>query len=208
MTLVSPSHWLAGLVKQSFLSKYPVEIIHNGIDTSVFKPTLSNLRERFDLRDKKIVLGVANVWCERKGFNDMLKLAELLPAEYQIVMVGVSKKQKDKLPQNILGIIRTDSPQELAQWYTVADVFVNPTYEDNFPTVNLEAQFCGTHVITYDTGGCSECLLSDNFYTCINVGNIKSVADVIVKINKQRFSIVIKQYIDDNSYIKIYNYAF
>ena len=170
MTLVSPSHWLAGLVKQSFLAKYPIEVIHNGIDRNIFKPTPSNLRERFGLMNKKIVLGVANVWSERKGFNDMLKLADLLPTEYQIVMVGVSKKQKDKLPQNILGIIRTDSPQELAQWYTTADVFVNPTYEDNFPTVNLEAQACGTPVVTYDSGGSPECVVNAGGRVCRKKG--------------------------------------
>lgn len=158
MTLVSPSHWLAGLVKQSFLAKYPVEVIHNGIDTGIFKPTPSDLRQRFGLEDKKIVLGVASVWGQRKGFQDMLKLAEILPVEYQVVMIGVNKQQKNNLPQNVIGIMRTDSQQELAQWYTTADVFVNPTHEDNFPTVNLEAQACGTLVITYDSGGSAECV--------------------------------------------------
>lgn len=104
------------------------------------------------MKDKFIVLGVANVWHERKGLNDFLKLAEMLDDRYAIVLVGLSKKQIKELPRNIRGIQRTNNPHELAAIYTAADVFFNPTYEDNYPTVNLEAEACGTRVITYDAG--------------------------------------------------------
>ena len=156
MTLITPSQWLADLVKQSFLKEYPVEVHYNTIDTNVFKPTPSDFRERYGLVGKKIVLGVASIWDERKGLRDFYKLAQMLDDQYAIVLVGLSEKQIKELPKNILGIRRTNSPQELAAIYTAADVFFNPTYEDNYPTVNLEAEACGTRVVTYDVGGCKE----------------------------------------------------
>jgi len=156
MTLITPSNWLADLVKQSFLKEYPVEVRHNTIDTTVFKPTPSNFRERHGLEDKKIILGVASVWDERKGLGDFFKLADMLDDNYRIVLVGLDKKQMLELKPNMLGIRRTNSTKELAEIYTAADVFFNPTYEDNYPTVNLEAEACGTRVITYATGGAPE----------------------------------------------------
>lgn len=162
MTLICVSHWLENLVKQSFLKEYPVEVIYNTIDKSIFKPTPSNFRQKYGLENKKIILGVASVWEERKGLNDFLKLAKKLDDNYKIVLVGLTDKQIKTLPKNCLGIKRTSSPQELAQIYTAADVFFNPTYEDNYPTVNLEAQACGTPVITYDTGGARETIYTEN----------------------------------------------
>ena len=131
---------------------------YNTIDKTVFKPTPSDFRERYGLQDKVIVLGVANVWHINKGLNDFLKLASKLDKKYIVVLVGLTKKQLERLPANIVGIERTASKTELAEIYTAADVFVNLTYEDTYPTVNLEAQACGTPVVTYDTGGCRETL--------------------------------------------------
>ena len=157
MRLITPSHWLEGLVKESFLSKYPVEVRHNTIDTSVFKPTPSDFRERYGIGDRFMILGVASPWTERKGLGDFIRLAgELDSSKYVIVLVGLSERQIKELPDGIIGLTRTDSPQNLAAIYSTADVFFNPTVEDNFPTVNLEAEACGTPVVTYDTGGCAE----------------------------------------------------
>ena len=156
MTIVSPSKWLAGLVKDSFLQKYPIQVIHNGIDTKQFYPMKSSFREAHGLQDKYIVLGVAAVWDKRKGLEDIVKLSRMLDNNYQIIVVGVTEWQKVRLPENVIGITRTDSIRELAELYSSADVFVNPTYEDNYPTTNLEAIACGTPVITYDTGGSGE----------------------------------------------------
>ena len=178
MILITPSKWLADLTRQSFLKEYPVEVHYNTIDTSIFKPTPSDFRERYGLQDKFIVLGVANVWEDRKGLFDFYKLAEMLDSRYVIVLVGLSEKQIKDLPKNIKGIQRTNSPQELAAIYTAADVFVNPTYEDNYPTVNLEAQACGTRVITYDTGGCKE-TLNTKESTLVQAGAIQVVAEMI-----------------------------
>lgn len=178
MTLITPSQWLADLVKQSFLKEYPVEVHYNTIDTNVFKPTPSDFRERYGLVGKKIVLGVASIWDERKGLPDFYKLATMLDDRFAIVLVGLSEKQIKELPKNILGIRRTNSPQELAAIYTAADVFFNPTYEDNYPTVNLEAEACGTRVVTYDTGGCRETLRSVNA-KCISIGSVSELVEEI-----------------------------
>ena len=171
-----PSKWLAGLVKQSYLQEYPVQVVYNTIDTTVFKPTEGNFREKYNLLDKKIVLGVASVWEPRKGLQDFFKLAQMLDDSYRIVLVGLNDVQMQNLPKNIIGIKRTNSPQELAEIYTAADVFVNPTYEDNYPTVNLEAQACGTPVITYDTGGARETLRYGN---AIKTGDILQLENQI-----------------------------
>ena len=156
MKLITPSKWLADLTRESFLKEYPVEVIHNGIDLKVFCPTPGDFKQRYGLEGKKIVLGIASAWTARKGLNDLLKLADLLNPEFVMVLVGVSQRQKEQLPRSVIGICRTNSSQELAEIYTAADVLVNPTYEDNYPTVNLEAQACGTPVITYHTGGSVE----------------------------------------------------
>lgn len=158
LTIITPSRWLAGLVKQSILSEYPVEVVYNTVNTDVFKPAPSDFREKHGLADKRIVLGVAGVWEERKGMRDFVKLAERLEEPYQIVLVGVTPEQAKELPKNILALPRTSSAGELAAVYSAADVFVNPTYEDNLPTVNLEARACGTRIVCYDTGGCAETL--------------------------------------------------
>lgn len=156
LTIVTPSEWLAKLVKKSYLAQYEVKIIHNGVDTEVFRPVESNIKNKLKLCDKKIVLGVAALWEERKGLYDFYKLSEYLNDDYKIVLVGLSKKQISRLPSNIIGIKRTNSVQELVELYSAAYVYVNPTYEDNYPTTNLEAIACGTPVITYDTGGSGE----------------------------------------------------
>lgn len=181
MTLITPSKWLAELTRQSFLKEYPVEVHYNTIDASVFKPTPSKFRENHGLQDRIIVLGVANVWKDRKGLMDFYQLADLLDDRFVIVLVGLKEKQIKNLPQRIIGVERTNSPKELAELYTVADVFVNPTYEDNYPTVNLEAQACGTKVITYNTGGCKETLYTSNA-KLIEPGNIKELYKAIVDL--------------------------
>jgi len=161
LTLITPSYWLGDLVKQSFLGQYPVEVVYNRIDLEVFKPTAGEFRKEYGLEDKKIILGVASVWGDRKGLKDLIQLSEMLDDSYKIVLVGLTQQQIEALPEQILGIARTNSVRQLVEMYTAADAFVNPTYEDTYPTVNLEARACGTRVISYDTGGCRE-TLGDN----------------------------------------------
>lgn len=176
MTIVTPSKWLAELVKQSFLVEYPVKVINNGIDTEVFCPTESDFREKYRLNDKKILLGVASIWDKRKGLPDFIELSKSLDESYQIVLIGLNKNQITELPKNIIGIPRTNSAKELAGIYTTSDVFINTTYEDNYPTVNLEAQACNTPVITYRSGGSVESVPPENV---VGQGDIKAVLELL-----------------------------
>lgn len=154
--LVSPSNWLAKIVKESFLCDYPVRVIYNGVDTDIYKPSYNaELRNRLSPEGKPIVLGVASEWTERKGLADFICLSKE-NKDIQFVVVGVTPEQKRKLPAELTGICRTSNVEELVEIYSVADVFFNPTYEDNFPSTNLEALACGTPVISYDTGGSPE----------------------------------------------------
>lgn len=156
MTLITPSKWLADLTRQSFLREYPVEVVHNTIDLAIFKPTPSDFRARTGLADKILILGVASAWDRRKGLQDFLSLRCLLDENFVIVLVGLTDKQIAILPAGIVGIARTNSAKELAEIYSAADWFFNPTKEENYPTVNLEARACGCRIVTYDTGGCAE----------------------------------------------------
>ena len=162
LTIITPSQWLADLVKQSFLREYPVKVINNGIDLKLFKPTESDFRKKYNLLDKYILLGVAFDWGARKGLDVFIELSKRLPKNYKIVLVGTNDNIDKQLPDNIISIHRTQNQQELAEIYTAADLFVNPTREENFPTVNIESLACGTPVLTFNTGGSPE--ISDD--TC------------------------------------------
>ena len=100
---------------------------------------------------------------------------------YKIVIVGVNKKQKRALPNDIIVIERTENIEKLVQIYSAAYVYYNPTYEDNFPTTNLEALSCGTPVITYETGGSIE-PIDQNGYI-IKTGNINEVVKKLDEVN-------------------------
>ena len=156
MTLIAPSNWLANLVKQSFLKEYPVEVHYNTINTEVFKPTPSDFRERFGLKNKCVILGVASMWSERKGLSDFIELAEMLDERYAIVLVGLDEKQMNCISKKIIAIGRTNSTQELAEIYTAADLFVNPSKEETFGLTTIEAQACGTPAIVYKDTACEE----------------------------------------------------
>lgn len=184
LTLVTPSKWLADEVKRSFLKEYPVKVIPNGIDLTVFAPVKGTLRERMHLKGKYVILGVANVWERRKGFIYFLELAKRLPEDMQIILIGLSKKQLRGLPKNVIGITRTSSAKELAEYYSMADVFVNATLEDNFPTTNLEALACGTPVITFDTGGSPESL-DQSCGRVVPKGDLEALLEAILLERKE-----------------------
>lgn len=181
MTIVTPSQWLADLVKESFLKDYPVKVINNGIDISVFNPTPSDFKERYSIEGKAVILSVASVWGNMKGYDDYMRLAKMLDSDYQIVLVGVTPEQKlDLAKVGILGIERTNSSTELAEIYSASDVFVNLTYQDTYPTVNLEARACGLPVITYKTGGSPESAGSDAIV--VNQGDLQGVVAALSHI--------------------------
>lgn len=159
--LITPSKWLKNEVEKSFLKNYKTVVIHNGVDTNIFKPTPSNIKEQYGIKNKKIILGVASVWDKRKGLNTFLELSKEIDDEYQIVLIGLNSKQIKQLPSNIIGISRTENVQELVKWYSAAYVYFNPTLEDNYPTTNLEAISCGTPVVTFETGGSPESVIGN-----------------------------------------------
>ena len=203
MVIVTPSDWLSDLVKESFLREYETRVINNGIDLALFKPTEGGFREKYKLENKIIVLGVASAWGVKKGLVDFIELRKQLDRRYEIVLVGVSEEDKNILPNGVLGITRTNSVKELAEIYTAADIFLNLTYEDNYPTVNLEAQACGTPVITYRTGGSVESVPEEQV---ANQGDLKSVVELIVKYEGKKTSV--QSFYDKNvafeEYIELY----
>lgn len=187
LTLVTPSHWLAEKTRSSFLSAYPVEVIHNGIDTSVFFPRTSDRRK--DAKGDKafVVLGVSGNWDSLKGLDDFLRLADLLGPSYQLVLVGLTADQRKRFAAKLTGIEHTNSPQELAGLYASADVFVNLSRCDTYPTVNLEAIACGTPVISYDTGGCAETLAYGGGIAVAS-GDLDGIANAIRAFRRGEFS--------------------
>lgn len=184
LTIVTPSSWLADLVKQSFLKDYPVKVINNGIDLSVFKPTESNFREKYNCEDKFLLLGVAFGWGERKGLDVFVELSKKLDDNFQIVLVGTSDEVDKQLPDNIISIHRTNNRQELAEIYTAADLFVNPTREENYPTVNMESLACGTPVITFNTGGSPE-IIDKTCGVVVPKDDLEALYNEIIEISKE-----------------------
>lgn len=182
MTIVTPSLWLANLVRNSFLNKYQVETIHNGIDLTKFTPTANDFRLKNNLQNKKIILGVASVWSEKKGLHVFNELADRLDDKYKILLVGITEKNKKNVNSKIMSIDRTESIEELACIYSTADIFVNPTLEDNFPTTNLEALACGTPVITFNTGGSAESL-TENCGIVVEKGNLDKLIQGIINLS-------------------------
>lgn len=157
MLIITPSQWLAGIVKQSYLAEYPLKVVNNGINLSVFKVETDIVRNQYGIRDDEyLVLGVAFDWSMRKGLDVFVHLAARLDKKYRILLVGTDDYVDKRLPDNIISIHRTNNVHELALLYNAANVFVNPTREDTYPTTNFEALACGTPVITFKTGGAPE----------------------------------------------------
>lgn len=178
LTMVPVSQWLGELTRQSYLGKFPIKVIHNGVDLNTFRITSKGQGQS----SPKIVLGVtSNGFAGRKGLDDFIALSSILPKEYKIVMIGLHEEELTQLPSNILGMKRTANVEELVDYYNQAAVFINPTYSDNFPTTNIEALACGTPVVTYKTGGSPEAI--DEFTgIVVEQGNVDELAKAIIKI--------------------------
>lgn len=202
MTIITPSNWLAGLVKKSFLSKYPVKVIHNGIDTSQFKLLNNDFRKVYHLENKFLVLGCATSWNDMKGYSDFIELSGRLNKNYKIVLVGLADKQIKSLPENILGIGRTSSIKELAYIYSTSDIFLNLSYCENYPTVNIEANACGLCVLTYNTGGSPES--ASNNCIVVERGNIDQIVEKIEQVYKKKLPKRQVSVIDKQTTVKSY----
>ena len=159
LNIVTPSNWLKEIVNDSFLSTaQSVNVINNGIDLEVFKPQNHDLiKQKMGYKGKTVILGVSSGgFSERKGGKYFAELVDKLDSRYKIILIGVNDDDLSYLPYSIKTIKRTNNQAELAEYYSMADIFLNPTLEDNFPTVNIEALACGTPVITFPTGGSVE----------------------------------------------------
>lgn len=178
LTMVAPCQWMKEPLGQSFLKDVPVRVIYNGVDLKGFQPTEGDLRQRYGLENSKVAVAVASDWDERKGLRFLLEASEKLGAEFCFVVIGLSREQVEALPENIIGIERTSSVNELAQWYTTADCLVNPSLEDNMPMVNLEALACGTPIAMFRTGGCPEAI-DENTGIVVEKGDVDGLCEAI-----------------------------
>ena len=173
--LVCVSKWLDNELKASFLKDIPSRVIYNGIDTSVFKPSSGNFRIKYNVGDKRIVLGVASTWDTRKGLADFIELSKILDERYKIVLVGLNDKQKASLPDNMIGIGRTDGPKELAEIYSASNVLFNASVEETFGLPNVESLACGTPVVAYNCTGIPETMTENDGYI-VEPHDLKTVA--------------------------------
>lgn len=183
LNLVPVSKWLSDLLEKSFFKDFKRTLIYNGVDLNLFQPSYDvNLFQQDYMRSKrKLILGIASVWDKRKGLDDFIQLSSIISSDYEIVLIGLSSKQIKRLPPNIRGIERTQNVNELVELYRQALVLVNPTWEDNFPTVNLEALACGTPVITYRTGGSPEAI-DENTGIIVEKGDVQGLKNAIETI--------------------------
>lgn len=187
MTIVTPSQWLADLAAQSFLREYPVRVVHNGIDLSVFHPMVNDFRQKYNIPETAyILLGVSFGWGERKGLDVFLELANRMdPEQYRIVLVGTNEEVDKLLPEHIISIHRTHNQQELARVYSAADLFLNPTREENYPTVNMETLACGTPIVTFRTGGSPE-IPDETCGSVVPCSDVDAMESEIIRICREK----------------------
>jgi glycosyltransferase involved in cell wall biosynthesis len=184
LTLVTPSEWLKTQVQDSLLKTYPITVINNGIDLTIFKPTQSGFREKYKLENQIILLGVANPWSDRKGLHLIKELASMLEVKYRIVLIGLNEEQLNELPDNILGLPRTNSPIELAEIYSAADYFLNPSLEETMGLVTVEAIACGTPAIVSNSTAVPE-MVSDKCGVIVGENSSKGFYNTLINLDKK-----------------------
>lgn len=188
MVIVPVSEWIKREMERSFFHGYDMRVIHNGINTDVFRLSceseVQEIRERYHMAEKHILLGVASVWSREKGLDDFIRLSGLLNDDEIIVLVGVGEKMRKRLPGNIMGIGRTENTRQLAQLYSAATAFVNLTWQDNYPTVNLEAIASGTPVVTYRTGGSIESV-TEHTGVVVEQGDLNGIIAAVRAIERR-----------------------
>jgi len=181
LQIVAVSDWLASLTKESFLKEKDIHVINNGIDTNIYRPCAEK-------NDKFSIVGVASAWNKDKGLYDFFELRKILSInDYNITLIGLTKEQLKEIPEGIIGVTSTWSVLELVTFYSKAHIFVNPTYADSFPTVNMEALACGTPVITYNTGGSPE-IVDSKTGVVIKQGDVFSLANAIIHMKDHPLS--------------------
>ncbi len=181
VTLVPVSNWVASKLEDSFLGEYPIKVIHNGVDVDLFHPRDMATKQAFGIKSKYVLLGVASPWSEMKGFDDYMLLRERLSDEYTIVMVGLTHKQIEKLPDGIVGIERTQDQEELANYYSMADVVLNLSYQETFGMTTVEGLACGTPGIVYNRTASPE-LINDETGKMVEAGDIDGLVSAVQEI--------------------------
>ena len=185
LTIVPVSEWIREEMQHSFFQNNQFHVIHNGINTNIFNIyNPEQVKQKYGLNGKHILLGVASIWSREKGFDDCIQMADFLHPDEMLVLVGVRPEQQKKLKKNMLGIPRTENIHQLAELYAAADAFINPTWQDNYPTVNLEAIACGTPVVTYRTGGSIEAI-TDQTGFIVPQGNVKEMLEAARLISQR-----------------------
>ena len=185
MTIVPVSQWISDIVSQSFLNRYPVHIIKNGIDTNVFKPGGNiKIKERYKVKGRFIILGVANAWSPRKGLPDFIELSRIIDKNSVIILIGLSLKQTKDVPQNIIGICHTDSKEELAKLYSIADVYINTSGEETFGLTTVEALSCGTPAVVYNATACPEVITSETGFI-VEKGDFEGLLNAIKTVREK-----------------------
>lgn len=185
LIIVPVSEWIKSEMQQSFFRGYDFRVIHNGINTEVFRVYDSQeTRKKYGLGNKHVLLGVASIWSKEKGLDDFIQMAKLLHEDEVIVLVGIKPEEKKKLPAGIVGIARTENIRQLAALYATADAFINPTWQDNYPTVNMEAIACGTPVVTYRTGGSVEAVTEETGFV-VEQGDVRGLLEAARRVEQQ-----------------------
>ena len=204
--ITTVSEWLANRAKESYLKDLPIHVISNGIQTSIFKRTPSDIIEQLNISGRKILLGVASGFGERKGLYDYCKLSEKLAENYQLILVGVSDDDKKYLPSNIIAIPRTNSQLDLVKLYSAAEVLLSLSYEETFGLTIIEAMSCGTPAIVYDNTAQPE-LITSNTGAVVSNGDIDALVtsiDEICSIGKSRYSDNCRSFAEKYNQTKIY----
>jgi glycosyltransferase involved in cell wall biosynthesis len=181
LTIIPVSKWAGTLVEKSFLKNKRIIPIYNGVDLSVFKPQGNQLdlklKYGFD-SNTKVLLALATTWGKRKGWFDYLKLAEKLPENIKIVLVGVTQKQKQGLPTSIIAMAKTESVMQLAELYSLADIVMNLSYQETFGLTTVEGFACGTPSIVYNCTASPE-LMSHDVGELVEPGDLDGIVNAI-----------------------------
>lgn len=177
------SQWMAHEAQRTFLKDTPNYVITNGIDMEVFKPTPSDFRKRLGLEDKYIILGPASKWLLSVNKQVMAEFSNIMQPDEVLLLFGVTNAI-DNLPDNIITYGYTKNREELAQLYTMVDVFANVTREDSLSLINVEAQACGTPVVTFNQTGPKETVDDINSFN-VPVGDVHKLYEAVQKVRKQ-----------------------
>jgi glycosyltransferase involved in cell wall biosynthesis len=192
LTIVTVSRWLSGKAKQSYFSKYPIQVINNGIDLNIFSPQsqTAEIRQKYDIGNRFMLMGVSTAWSERKGLEDYVKLSKVLTKDFIIVLVGLSNEQLKTMPKTIIGIARTENIIELSQLYSTANIILNLSAEETFGLTTVEGFACGTPSIVYNCTASPELITPETGYV-IEKGDIQGLIhaiNIILKKGKSSYS--------------------